>query len=362
MKLFVLGSNGDFGRRLAALARIDVAPHEERVFEDGEFKLRPLVAVSGERVFVYRSLCGDARASAADNLLRLLVFVGAVKDAGAASVCCLLPYLAYARKDRRTKPWDPVTMRYVAQMLEAVGCDAVATLDVHNVAAFENAFRCATVHFEAAGPLARHFAAEARGAERCVVLAPDAGAVKRARGFAAELEAASGAPADLAFVEKSRSEGVISGSGFAGDVEGATVIVVDDIVSSGATLARAAEAALARGAVRVHAAVTHGAFSRGANDALGASAFESIAITDSIPDAAARCPALGPRLTVVETAGLFAALLKGGQSPFSTKKGSDPFLRYHSPRATQAAQSLPRGASSTRQAASSARTSARMPR
>ncbi len=321
MKLFALGPDAAFGRRVGALAGVGLAPHEERGFEDGEFKLRPLVAVRGERVFVYGSLCGDARASAADKLFRLLVFVGAVKDAGAASVWCLLPYLAFARKDRRTKPHDPVTTRYVAQMFEALGCDGVATLDVHNVAAFENAFRCPTLHLEAAAPLARHFAVAARAAERCVVLAPDAGAVKRARRFAAELEAASAAPVDLAFVEKSRSEGVISGDGFAGEVDGATVIVVDDVASSGGTLARAAEAALARGAERVHAAVTHGAFSPAANEALGNSAFESIAVTDSVPDAAVRCPALGPRLAVVETAGLFAALLETGSAPDMGEKG-----------------------------------------
>jgi ribose-phosphate pyrophosphokinase len=310
MKLFVLRSSREFGERLARLAGLAVAPHEEREFEDGEFKIRPLEPVHGERVIVCDALCADAGGSAADKLCRLLVFVGALKDAGAASVQCLIPYLAFARKDRRTKPQDPVTTRYVAQMFEAVGCDGVAALDVHNVAAFENAFRRPTIHLEAAPLLARHFVPAARAVGRTVVLAPDGGAVKRARTFANELEAAGAGAVELAFLEKSRSEGRVSGDRFAGEVAEARVIVVDDLVSSGTTLARAAAVAVNGGASEVHAAVTHGSFSPGAGAQLGPSPFESIVITDSVADARSRCPELGPKLVVIETAELFAEVLQ----------------------------------------------------
>ncbi|HEU4618290.1 MAG TPA: ribose-phosphate diphosphokinase [Gammaproteobacteria bacterium] len=310
MMLFCLGAARDFGERVARLAGLGVAPHEERTFEDGEFKIRPLASVRGERVLVCASLCPDARESAADKLLRLLVFVGAVKDAGAASVQCLLPYLAFARKDRRTKPQDPITTRYVAEMFEAVGTDGVVALEVHNVAAFENAFRRPTVHLEAAPLLARHFAGLAKSSARTVVLAPDAGAVKRARAFAKALEASSGRAVELAFLEKSRSEGLLSGDRFAGDVAGAAVIVVDDLVSSGSTLVRACEAALERGAAEVHAAVAHGSFSPGAEEVLGPSAFASIVVTDSVPDVGERCQGLKSRLVVVGAAEVFAEALQ----------------------------------------------------
>jgi ribose-phosphate pyrophosphokinase len=306
MMLFALGAARELGERLARLAGVAVAAHEERTFEDGEFKIRPLEPVRGERVFVCHSLCPDARESAADKLMRLLVFVGAAKDAGAASVHCLIPYLAFARKDRRTKPQDPLTMRYVAQMLEAVGCDSVAALDVHNAAAFENAFRRPTIHLEAAPLLARHFAALAGSSARLAVLAPDAGAVKRARTFASALGGESGQPVELAFLEKSRSEGQVTGHRFAGEVAGAAVIVVDDLVSSGATLVRAARAALERGAAEVHAAATHGSFSPGAAQVLGGAPFASIVVTNSVPDARERCPEIASKLVVVDIAELFA--------------------------------------------------------
>lgn len=310
MLLFALGPVGELGDGLARLAGVALAPHEERRFEDGEFKIRPLVEVGGERVFVCDSLCSEAGMRAAEKLFRLFVFVGALKDAGAASVHCLIPYLAFARKDRRTKHQDPITTRYIAQMLEAVGCDAVTALDVHDLAAFENAFRRPTIHLEAAPLLARHFAPMARGWPRTVAMAPDAGAVKRVRVFAGALEAASGRPVELAFVEKSRRDGRVSGGGFAGDVAGAGVILVDDLVSTGETLARAAAAAVERGATEVHAAVTHGSFSPGAGDALGTSALDSIVVTDSIPEVRARCPELAPKLMVLGAAELFAEVMR----------------------------------------------------
>src|SRR6185503_6762575 len=95
----------------------------------------------------------DAKESGNDKLCRLLFFCGALKDDGAARVTAVTPYLCYARKDRRTKPQDPVTIRYLAALFEAAGVDAIVTLDVHNEAAFENAFRCPTVALSTASLL-----------------------------------------------------------------------------------------------------------------------------------------------------------------------------------------------------------------
>jgi ribose-phosphate pyrophosphokinase len=88
-----------------------------------------------------QSLYGDPRHSVNDKLCRLLFSVRELKDAAAMRVTAVISYLAYARKDKRTQAGDPVTARYVASLLEAVGTDAVMTVDVHNVAAFQNAFR-----------------------------------------------------------------------------------------------------------------------------------------------------------------------------------------------------------------------------
>jgi ribose-phosphate pyrophosphokinase len=96
------------------------------------------------------SLHGGPTESANDKLCRLLFFIGALKDAGAARLTAVVPYLCYVRKDRRTEPNDPVSTKYMAGLFEAVGTDVVVTLGVHNPAAFENAFRCRTVTLSAA--------------------------------------------------------------------------------------------------------------------------------------------------------------------------------------------------------------------
>jgi len=141
VRLFALEATRDLGKAVALALGCELAAHEERSFEDGEHKIRPLDAVGGAPVYVVQSLHGGPSESANDKLCRLLFFIGALKDAGAASVTAVVPYLCYARKDRRTKPNDPVTTRYVAGMFEAVGTDCIVTLEVHNPVAFENAFR-----------------------------------------------------------------------------------------------------------------------------------------------------------------------------------------------------------------------------
>ena len=179
MILFALRASGDFGAAVARALAVPLAPHEERGFEDGEHKCRPLANVRGRDVFVVHSLYGEAGESGNDKLCRLLFFIGALKDAAAARVTALVPYLCYSRKDRKSKPRDPVTTRYVAALFEAVGTDHIVTLDVHNLAAYQNAFRCGTDHLEARRLFVESLAPRVADAAVTVV-SPDVGGVKRA--------------------------------------------------------------------------------------------------------------------------------------------------------------------------------------
>jgi len=284
LTLFALGASHEFGARVASRLGIDLAPHEEREFEDGEHKSRSLANVRGADVYVVHSLNGDAAQSANDKLVRLLLFAGSLRDAGAARLTAVVPYLAYARKDQRSKSRDPVATRYVARFFESAGCDAVLTLDVHNLAAFQNAFRCRADNLSAAGILAERFVALA-GSEPVCVVSPDAGGIKRADRFRSLLAKRLGREVGAAFVEKYRSEGVVRGGQLVGDVRGCVAIVVDDLVSAGRTLAHAAEAGRQAGAKRVFGAVTHGVFAGEAAAILGASPLERIVVTDTIAGA-----------------------------------------------------------------------------
>ncbi len=290
LRLFALKASAELGNAIAQAFGQPPAAHEEREFEDGEHKTRPLDSVRDRDVYVIQSLHGGPVESGNDKLVRLLFFIGALKDAGAARVTAVAPYLCYARKDRRTKPNDPVATRYVASLFEAVGTDAVVTLEAHNPAAFENAFRCPTVALTAT-PLFVAYAKALAGENLCVV-SPDTGGVKRAELFREMLEAEVGKPVGKGFAEKHRSGGVVSGDMFVGDANGATVLIIDDLISTGGTLLRAAQAARKAGAKKVLALVTHGLFMPGATQVIAEPAIDRFVVTDSVPpfrlDAGAR--------------------------------------------------------------------------
>lgn len=308
LSLFAMNASRALGERVAAAIGVPLAPHEEREFEDGEHKARPLASVRDSDAYVVHSLHGDARQSANDKLVRLLFFVGALRDAGAARVTAVAPYLCYARKDRRSKARDPVSTRYVAALFEAVGTDRIVTLDVHNLAAYENAFRIRTEHLVATPLFVEHFRALA-GADELTVVSPDIGGVKRAEAFREALEACIGRPVGRAFMEKSRSEGVVTGDTLVGDVRGRTVIILDDLISSGTTLNRAVAASSAQGAKRILAAASHGLFTAKASELFANPALEELIITDTVPpchlDARARA-----KLRVVSIAPLVGEAIR----------------------------------------------------
>jgi ribose-phosphate pyrophosphokinase len=310
MLIFALNATRDLGTAVARALNVELAPHEEREFEDGEHKARPLIPVRGRDVYVVQSLHGGPDASPNDKLCRLLFFAGALRDAGAARVTSIAPYLAYARKDRRTQLRDPISSRYVAQLIEAVGVDRVVTVDVHNLAAFENAFRRPTVHVEARPLFVSHLLPLLHGREIAVV-SPDAGGTKRAELFRASLTSALGAEIPLSFLEKRRSGGVVGGQeAVVGSVEGRTVVIVDDLVSTGTTLARAAAACRAHGAGAVYTTVTHGLFTSDAERVVTAAGFDRLMITNTVPPFRLHPQTVQARITVVDVAPLLAEAIR----------------------------------------------------
>ena len=284
MKLFALEGSHRQGAAIAECLGLEPSPLEEREFEDGEFKIRPLVPVAGMDVCVVHSLYGDTSRSPSDKLWRTAVAIGALKDAGARHVSAVLPYLAFARKDRRTKLFDPVTIRYVAQLLEAVGCDRVITLDVHNDAAFENAFRCQAVHVESTTLFAR-FLTDRLAGEACTLVSPDVGGIKRVQKLVLALDQLGVDGLDIGFLEKHRSQDVISGaSGLVGGVQsGGTAVVLDDLIGSGHTISRAVDACGKAGAVTILALATHGLFVGDADRNLADPRLTEIVVTDTVP-------------------------------------------------------------------------------
>lgn len=303
--LFALEASRGYGARVAERLEWPLSPHEEREFEDGEHKIRPLIDVNRRDVFVIHSLHRSVGATPNDKLCRVLFFIGALKDAGARRVTAVVPYLCYARKDQRSQHLDPITTKYVARLFEACGADAIVTFDVHNRAAYENAFRIPTINIEAMPLFVGHFAARLRGGPIAVV-SPDVGGAKRAERFRRALATATGEEPTAGFVDKQRAGGVVTGDLFVGDVAGRAVILFDDLVSTGTTLCRAVAKCREAGASRVFAAATHGLFIGNAPASLGAAGFDGIVVGDTVRSEAETAGLLPENVTVLDTSGLAA--------------------------------------------------------
>jgi ribose-phosphate pyrophosphokinase len=190
-----------------------------------------------------------------------------------------------------------------------IGVDRIVTLDVHNLAAFQNAFRIRTDHLEARKLFVEYFIPLV-GQEEVVVVSPDVGGVKRAEDFRQSLVTVLGRQIHSAFLEKYRSAGVVSGEAVVGEVAGRIAIIIDDLISSGTTLQRAAVACQGHGARNVYAAASHGVFVGKASQILSDPSLEKLVITNTIPPFRLDQDLVRTKLVVLDAARLFAEAIK----------------------------------------------------
>lgn len=308
-RFFALTESRELALATAREAGLELSGIEERSFEGGEFKLRPLESVRGRRVFVLQSLAGSEATPVAERLIRLLFLLSVLRDAGATGRTVLLPYLAFARKERRTQLRDPVNTRYVAQLLEAAGADHAIALDVHSPAAFDNAFRIPTDHLSALPMMVAYFAGRL-GSSPLTVVSPDVGGIKRAQLFQESLEGILKQPVELAFLEKRRALGRVATGRLVGALQGRIALVVDDLCATGGTLIRAAERCREGGARSVHVAVTHAPMAAGIAAVAAADAVTEIVMTDSVGGYDQAAATIGPKVSVLPLAPLFGTAVR----------------------------------------------------
>ena len=241
-------------------------------FSDGEVMIELMENVRGRDCFVLQSTCMPTN----DNLMEVLIMIDALKRASAARVTAALPYFGYARQDRRPRSARvAISSKVVANMLEAVGVDRVLTMDLH-ADQIQGFFDVPVDNIYAApillGDLWKH------GYEDLLVVSPDVGGVVRARALAKRLES------DLAIIDKRRPKAnVAEVMNIIGDVKGRTCVIMDDMVDTAGTLAKAAHALKSEGAIKVLAYCTHPVLSGGAVERIANSALDEVVVTDSIP-------------------------------------------------------------------------------
>ncbi len=253
-------------------------------FADGEVFCQIQENVRGCDIFVIQPTCKPVNA----NLMELLVMIDALKRASAFRITAVLPYYGYARQDKKDKPRVPITAKLVADLISRAGADRILTLDLH-AAQIQGFFDVPVDHLFAAPVMLE--AIRALDVEELTIVSPDAGGVERARAIAKRLHAG------LAIVDKRRvaaNEAEIMH--VIGEVEGQTVVILDDIIDTAGTLCKTVAALSEKGADRIFAAGVHALLSGPAIDNLMAAPVEEILITDSTPldEKLALCPKLRP--------------------------------------------------------------------
>jgi ribose-phosphate pyrophosphokinase len=264
----------ELSERIADRLDMDLGDVDLRQFSGGEMYARYLESVRGADVFIVQSLGQPVNR----NLMQLLVMIDAAKRASAKRITAVIPWYAYSRQDRKTKPREPITARLVANMIEVAGAERVMTMDLH-VGQIEGFFSFPVDHLTAMHTFVDHFVEEGfRDADDAVVVAPDTGEVKVAKRLADHL----GLP--WAIVNKMRREAQQSEvTHVIGDVKDKRVIMIDDLIDTAGTLCNAAEKLVEEGATEVYAAATHAVFSGPAYERIEASPLKEVVVTDSLP-------------------------------------------------------------------------------
>lgn len=235
-------SHPELAREVAACLGTETAQVRIETFPDGEIGVQILEDVRGREVFVFQSPARRPN----HFLMELLILVDALKRASARSITAVIPYYAYARQDRRDKGRVPITARLTADLLEKAGVSRVVTMDLHTEQ-IQGFFDIPVDHL-----YARPLFVEALKGQSGVIVSPDVGSNRMARKFAEDLKL------DLAMIDKRRLGGRnVEINALIGDVDGKQAILVDDLCSTGGTLAAAAQFCKKKGAKRVLAVVTH---------------------------------------------------------------------------------------------------------
>jgi ribose-phosphate pyrophosphokinase len=240
-------------------------------FPDGEISVQILDNVRGRDVFVMQTTAIDPN----NYLMELLIIIDALKRASAKSIAAVIPYFGYARQDRKDLPRTPITAKLVANLLTVAGATRVLTMDLH-AGQIQGFFDIPVDNLYARATLAE--AIKRHNLKDLVIVAPDLGAIKKARAFATHLNA------EFAVIDKRRvSSEKVEVYAIIGNIEGKDVILADDMCSTGGTLVSAAAACKEAGAKRIFAAVTHGLFAGNAIELIEKSPIEKVFVTNTVP-------------------------------------------------------------------------------
>ncbi|MBD5138519.1 MAG: ribose-phosphate pyrophosphokinase [Ruminococcus sp.] len=274
IKIFTANSNPKVAEDIAKNLGMPLGQSEVVTFSDGEISVSIKESVRGSDVFVVQSTSSPVN----DHLMELLIMIDAFKRASAGRITAVIPYMGYARQDRKAKARDPISAKLVADLISVAGADRVLSMDLH-CSQIQGFFNIPVDHLLGVPILAPYYVEKFKDCkENVMVVSPDLGSVTRARNFAQRL----GVP--FAIVDKRRQRAnVCEVMNIIGDVKGKSVILVDDMIDTAGTLCNAAKAILdIGGAKEVYACATHGVLSGPAIDRIRESVIKELVLLDTI--------------------------------------------------------------------------------
>lgn len=261
-------------------------------FSDGE--MQPVIneSVRGCYVFFIQSTFAPS-----ENIMELLLMMDAARRASASYITAVIPYFGYARQDRKDKPRVPISAKLIAEMLQAAGANRIMTMDLH-ADQIQGFFDIPVDHLKSEAIYIPYL--QEQNLTDTIFASPDVGGVKRARTYAKHFEK------NLVICDKYRKRAnEVASMTVIGDVEGADVILVDDLVDTAGTLCRAAEIIMKKGAKSVRALCTHPVLSGKAYDNVENSPLTELLVTDTIP-----LKRESPKIKILPTAKLFARAIR----------------------------------------------------
>jgi len=303
-KRLVVASGRSHPALTAAVAEAlgtELAPVEHRTFASGELYARFEVSIRGCDLFIVQSFGTGVN----EWLMELLIMLDAAKRASAKRITVVAPYYPYSRQDKKGRGREPISARLVADLLKTAGADRVMSVDLH-AAQIQGFFDGPVDHLFAKPVLLEHFerTLSAEDRETLTIVSPDMGRVRVADTWSDSLDA------PLAIIHKRRDPKVanqVSVHEIVGAVDGRTCLLVDDMIDTGGTIVKAAQALKANGARKVIVAATHAIFSDPASERLQDSSIDEVVVTDTIPLSESR---RFPGLLILPIAPLLATAIK----------------------------------------------------
>ena len=265
-------ANPELAARIAREVNLPLAPMDVTRFADGEYDVKIRQSVRGNDVFLIQPTCQPV----SENLIELFITLDALRRASASRITAVIPYYGYQRKDKKTQPRDPISAKLMANIIELAGANRVIAIDLH-AEAIQGFFDIPVDALTANKILARHVR-ERHAHEGVVIVSPDTGGAARARSMARLIDA------PIAIIDKRRPrDDQVEVVNVIGDVAGMRCVIIDDLISTGGTLAMAASALRSKGATGVDVVATHGVLSEGALRRLNEAPIDEVCITDTIP-------------------------------------------------------------------------------